>query len=228
MARPYTGSVVAESGTAAEPSREKRWWLRTLAVFGSPSATFAALRDDSDEDADARQEPVLALVWLAGRAGVLASPTRGRLLDSADLDPLLAVVFVFLAGGLYGLATYFLGGGAVYFGTRAAGGTGTYRRSRHTLAFAAAPLVLLLLVLWPLRLAVYGGDAFRSGGSDEVGAERWLFAAAEAAFFAWALALLVLGIRAVHGWGLVRAVGALFFALLALLAFTVAVILVTQ
>jgi hypothetical protein len=219
--------VVADGRSEASPSREKQWWLRTLAVFGSPTSTFVALRDDSNEDVDARQEPVLALVWLAGMAGVLASPTRARLLDSGDLDALLAVVFIFLAGGLYGLATYFLGGGAVYFGTRAAGGTGTYRRSRHTLAFAAAPLVLLLLIVWPLRLALYGGDAFRTGGSDEGGAERWLFATVEAAFFAWAFALLVLGTRAVHGWGWIRSVGALFFALLALLAFTVAVTLVT-
>lgn len=212
---------------SSEPSREKQWWLRTLAVFGSPTSTFAALRDDSDDDVDARQEPVLALVWLAGMAGVLASPTRGRLLDSGELDPLLVVVFVFLAGGLYGLATYFLGGGALYFGTRAAGGTATYRRSRHTLAFAAAPLVLLLLVVWPLRLAVHGSDAFRTGGSDDVGAERWIFSVVETAIFAWAFALLVLGIRAVHGWGLVRAVGALFFALLALLTFAVAFLVVT-
>ncbi len=218
---------MADSATDVQPTREKQWWLRTLAVLGSPSSTFAALRDDSDEDADARQEPVLALMWLAGMAGVLASPTGGRLFDTGDLDALLAAVFVFLAGGLYGLATYFLGGGALYFGARAAGGTGTYRRARHTLAFAAAPLVLLLLVVWPLRLAVYGGDAFRTGGSDESGAARWVFVAAEAGFFAWAVALLLVGIRAVHGWGLVRAVGALVFALLALLTFTVAVTLVT-
>lgn len=211
---------------SSDPSREKQWWLRTLAVFGSPTSTFIALRDESDEDVDARQEPVLALVWLAGMAGVLASPTSGRLLDSGDLDPLLLVVFVFLAGGLYGLATYFIGGGAVYLGTRAAGGMSTYRRSRHTLAFAAAPLVLLLLVVWPLRLAVYGSDAFRTGGSDEVGAARWIFSAVETALFAWAFALLVLGVRAVHGWGLVRAVGALFFALLALLTFAVAFLVV--
>ena len=219
--------MVADSATPAEPSREKRWWLRTLAVVGSPGGTFAALRDDSDDDAEARQEPVLALVWLAGIAGVLASPARGRMLDSGDLDGLVAAIVVFLAGGLYGLATYLVGGGALYLGARAAGGTGSYRRARHTLAFAAAPLVLLLVLVWPARLAVYGADTFRTGGSDGEGVAGWLFLAADAVFFGWAFVLLVIGVRAVHGWGLVRSIGTLAFAVLALLAFTVAVTLVT-
>ena len=216
----------AHAATRPERSREKQWWLRTLAVLQSPSSVFAALRDDSDDDAEARQEPVLALVWLAGMAGVLASPTRGRLLDDGDLDALLVLVLVFLAGGLYGLASYFVGGGALYFGVRATGGTGSYRRSRHTLAYAATPLALLLLAVWPVRLAVYGSDLFRSGGADEAGLARWLFDAADAAFFTWALVLLVVGVRAVHGWSALRAVGALAFALLALVTFAVAFLLV--
>ena len=53
----------------------------------------------------------------------------------------------------------------LYALTRVVGGI-TYRQARHVLAFASAPVALSLLVLWPVRLAVYGEDVFRTGGSD--------------------------------------------------------------
>jgi hypothetical protein len=207
-----------ETGARELPrgSRERAWWLRTLALFRQPSATFAALRDDSPAEAEAREEPVLALALLAGIAGVLATPTVGDLLDNRDRDALVVAVLVFLAGGLYGIATYWLGGGALHVGIRAAGGAGTYRQARHLLAFAAAPVALSLLVVWPLRLVAYGGDLFREGGADEEGAGRWVFEGLEAAFFLWAAALVVVGVRTVHGWPLVRALGAVALAGLAL------------
>ena len=78
-ARQYAERV----STAVEPARslQKEWWLRTLAVFQSPRGTFAALRDDSAEAAEARQEPILAIVILAGIAGILTTSLAGRLLD---------------------------------------------------------------------------------------------------------------------------------------------------
>ena len=199
-------------------SPEREWWLRTLAVFSSPRSTFAALRDDSRAASEAREEPVLALAVLAGIAGVLATPTVGDLLDDRERDALVVAVLIFLAGGLYGAATYWLGGCALHMGIRAAGGQTTYRQARHVLAFAAAPLALSLLVLWPVRLAVYGGELFRAGGADESGAGRWLFDGAELAFWLWAAALLVLGVKTLHAWPVVRSLGALVLAILALIA----------
>ena len=199
---------------AATPERAS--WLRALAVFTNPTVTFAALRDDSREAAEAREEPVLALALLGGIAGVLATPAVGDLLDSRERDALVVAVVVFLAGALYGVATYWLGGGALHVGLRAAGGEGSYRQARHILAFAAAPLVLLLVVVWPLRLAVHGGDVFREGGPDERGAARWIFEGLEIGFFAWAAVLLVVGVKTVHGWPLVRSLGALALAAMAL------------
>ena len=212
----------ARAPAARKGGLDKEWWLRTLAVFQSPRSTFAALRDESPEQAEAREEPVLALALLAGIAGVLATPTVGDLLDNRERDSVVVAVLLFLAGALYGAATYWVGGGAVYLGVRAAGATGSYRQARHLLAFAAAPLVLSLVVLWPLRLAVYGGDPFREGGADETGTARYVFEAAELGAFLWAAVLLVVGIRTVHAWPLVRSLGALVLAVLALLALGVA------
>ncbi|MGH3091593.1 MAG: Yip1 family protein, partial [Gaiellaceae bacterium] len=201
---------------AAESSPERQWWLRTLAVYQAPRAVFAALRDDSDEAAGARQEPVLALVFLAGIAGVLLTGARERFLDDPQIDTLLVVVLVFLTGGIYGAATYWLGGGALHFGLRAAGARGSYRRARHVLAFAAAPFGLMLLLVWPVRLVLYGADSFRTGGGDEGAGGRVLDGFA-AAFVLWSLGLLVYGISVVERWTVVRAAVSLALVLLALL-----------
>jgi hypothetical protein len=206
-------------------SPERQWWLRTLAVFQSPRAVFAALRDDSDEQAAARQEPVLALVLLAGVAGVLSTGPIQRLLDDPAVDDLLVVaILVFIAGGLYGIASYWLGGAFLHTGLRGAGGRGTFRRARHLLAFAAAPLALSFFVVWPLRLAIYGSDTFRTGGSDE-GAGPLVFEAVAGAFVLWSAALLVLGVRVVHGWTWARALVAVALTVLAVTAVTALILL---
>lgn len=205
----------------ASDRREKEWWLRALAVFQSPRAVFAALRDQSDWEAEARQEPVLAMVLLAGLAGVLLAPSTGRLLDEQLVDGSLAVVAVvlFITGAMYGAATYWIGGAALFVGLKGAGSRGGYRRARHVLAFAAAPLILGLLLVWPVRLAVYGGDTFRSGGSDS-GTGVGLFDGLLAVFGIWAIGLLVYGISVVERWKLLRAAVSVALMLLTVLIVT--------
>ena len=98
------------------------------------------------------------------------------------------------------------------------GSVGTFRRARHLLGFAVAPIALSLLLVWPLQLAVYGGDVFRRGGSDDgVGAR--LFDLLELGFVAWSAVLLLIGVRAVHGWTWSRSLAALALVVLFLAAF---------
>jgi hypothetical protein len=190
--------MVAEAPQAAD---ERTWLLRALLVLQSPRPVFAALRDDSDEAAGARSEPVLALVWLAGISCVLATPVAGRVLDDVEIDSLLLAVWAFLGGGLFGTAVYFAGGGMLQLAGRALGTRGTWRRARHVLAFAAAPLALALVLYWPIRIAIQGSDMFRTGGADG----GHVLADAFYVFVAWTLVLLVLGVRTVHGWSWPRA-----------------------
>lgn len=208
----------ARAPAAAEVSPERQWWLRTLAIFQSPRPVFAALRNDSDEQAGARQEPVLAIILLAGIAGVLSARETGRLLDYWEIDLVEVVLLAFLSGGVYAFASYWIGGALLHLGIRAAGGEGSYRRSRHLLAFAAAPLALSLILVWPVRLAVYGSDSFKRGGDDD-GIGHWIFTAVSIAFAVWATALLVLGVSVVQRWSLGRAAVAI-----ALIALTLAII----
>ena len=208
----------------AELSPEKAWWLRTLAIFQSPRAVFAALRNDSDEEAAARSEPVLAIVFLSGIAGVLSARETGRLLDYWEVDAVLVAVVTFLSGGIYAFVTYWLGGALLHLGIRAAGGAGSYRLSRHVLAFAAAPLALSLLLLWPVRLAVYGDDSFHRGGADE-GTGFWIFTALSLAFAAWAGGLLVLGVSVVQRWTIGRALVSVALIVLSLAIITTALLI---
>lgn len=183
---------------------ERDWWLRTLLVLQRPAPVFAELR--TDDEAEERQEPVLAAVLLAGIAGVLMTNLASRVLDDYELDALTLAIWVFVAGVIYGGALYFAVGALLLVGERLAGSAGSYRRARHVLAFACAPLALSLLVL-PVRVAAFGEDAFRSGGADD-GLGGSVIEAIELAAIIWCAALVVVGIRIVNRWGWARALAA--------------------
>ncbi len=195
------------AGPHDELTPERAWWLRVPATLLSPRPVFVALREDDPEDVGARSEPILLLVLLAGAAGVLASPTASGLLDNPEYDPLLLAVWTFVAGGIYGAVGYFVLGFALHFGTRLLGSQGAFRRERQIVAFAAVPLAASFLLLLPLRLALFGGDTFRAGGTDE-GAGESVLVALQVGFAVWSLGLLVLGVKVVHGWTWPRSLGA--------------------
>ena len=157
------------------------WWLRTALVLQSPRAVFVALRDDSAGAAADRSEPVLLVVALAGIALALGSSASG------GYGGLLLPVWLFLAGSVTGAVAYWFFGAVLYGSSRVLGSAGSYRRSRHVLAFACVPLALSLVL-------------------SPVGRDR--FAWAILPFVAWSVALLVVGVRSVHGWTWVRAAAA--------------------
>lgn len=182
---------------------QKAWFLRALVVLQSPRTVFAAIRDDSNEVAEARQEAVAAIVWFAGMAGVLATPVASTILDDVEMDWALLAVWTFLAGGLFGFVFYFVLSKVLQVALRKLGSRGSFRRARHLLAFGAVPIALALFVYWPVRIAIYGEDLFQFDGSDSntVGT---IIAWAFYGFAVWALALLLVGIRTVHGWSWAR------------------------
>jgi hypothetical protein len=168
-------------------------------VLLAPRPVFAALRDDSDEAAEARQDVAGALVWIAGISAILATTVASHIRDDFEIDGALTTVWAFLAGGLYGFFLYYVLGKISQVSLRRLGSRGSFRRARHVLAFAAAPIAVALFVYWPFRIVVYGVDLFRSGGSDGHGAgaaTAWIFYG----FVVWALVLFVIGVRTVHGW----------------------------
>jgi hypothetical protein len=202
---------VSARADARTRDEEKAWFLRALLVLQAPRPVFAALRDDSDEAADARQDAAGTIVWLAGIASVLATTVASKLLDDVEMDATLVAVWAFLSGGLYGFGLYVVVGKVFEVALRKLGGHGSFRRSRHLLGFSAAPIALALLVYWPVRIALYGKDTFRSGGADgdTVGmALAWGFYV----FVLWSLVLLVVGVRTVHGWSWGRSLVGVGFA----------------
>jgi hypothetical protein len=183
----------------------------------SPRPVFFALREEDEDDVSARSEPLLLLIWLAGVAAVLATPTAADILDNPEYDAILLAVWAFIAGGIYGAVGYFVFGFALYFGVRLLGSMGDFRRARQTIGFALVPLAASVLLTLPLRLAVYGGDTFRDGGADEgVGGDILL--GLQLGAVAWSVALLAIGVRVTHGWNWVRTLGALVAAVALLVA----------
>jgi hypothetical protein len=180
-------------------------------VLQSPQPVFAALRDDSDEAAEVRQDAAGTIIWLAGIAAVLASTVASTLLDDPARDWVVLAVWAFLAGGLSGFTLYFVLGKVLHVSLRRLGSRGSFRRARHLLAFAAAPVALALLVYWPIRIAIYGEDLFRFDGSDG-GTTGTVFAWVFYAFLVWALVLLVIGVRTVHGWTWARSIAGVAYA----------------
>ncbi len=197
------------------------WWLRTLLVLQHPRAVFVALRDDSAEGVADRAEPVLLIVWLAGIAAVLADAST--YLDDPTRDGLDLLLWAFIAGGITGGFAYFVLGWILYRVVKAFGSQGTFRRSRNVLAFASVPIALSL-VLWPVKLALYGDDWFRTGGRD-TGAGGIALDVLTAAFYVWGVVLLAVGVRAVHGWPWRRAATATAIALAVPIALSVALAL---
>lgn len=186
-----------------------------------PGETFRALRESDQADVDARSEPILAIVILAGMAGVVLTPAWGTLLDDGSVDGLVVAVVTFIGGLFYGAAGYFLVGLAVWLGVRGMGSGESFRLARQLVGFSALPLALSIAVTLPVALLAFGGDWFRSGGSDE-GAGRWLVVGLGLAALAWTGGLLALGLRATFRlpWrGVVGAIAlaAVFLAALAVL-----------
>jgi len=201
--------VSTEAAPASGLSRT--WWLRAPAVLVAPRAVFVSLRDTSPEAVESRTEPITAIIGLAGIAAVLGTPVARTLLNDSSMSVGLIPVWAFLGGAVYALAVYWLGGGLLFGAARRLGGLGSYRRARQTIALATAPLALSLVTFWPIRIAVYGEDLFRTGGND-YGRTDMIFGAIYFACLVWCAWLLVLGVRSTHGWTWVRATGAVVLA----------------
>lgn len=191
--------MAASVDTAQDSRLERSWWLRAPAVLVAPRAVFVSLRDESEPAIEARQEPITAIVGLAGIAGVLATPVARHLLNDPSVSVSLIPVWAFLGGMFYAIAVYWVGGGLLFGAARRLGGLGSYRRARSVLALSGAPLALSLVTLWPLRIAIYGEDLFRTGGKDWGPGDR-AFGGVTYFAFAWCAVLLVIGVRSVHGW----------------------------
>jgi hypothetical protein len=163
------------------------------------------LRDESEAAVEARQDPLIAIAGLAGIAGVLGTPVARHLLNDASFSASLIPVWAFLGGAVYAVAVYWLGGGLLHGAARRLGGLGSYQRARQVLALSGAPLALSLLTLWPVRIAIYGQNLFRTGGNDWGPGDR-AFGGLFYFALAWCAFLLVVGVRSVHGWSWPRSV----------------------
>lgn len=194
---PKSGTVAdaeAFSGSDDAQARARAWWHLVPRVLTRPTDVFVALRNDDEVDVDARSEPILAVVIVAGMAAMLLTPAWGRLLDEESLDWIVLAVVTFVGGLLYGAFGYFLLGFVLWLGLRGVGVDTRARKARHVAAFAALPFALSILVTVPIIVIAFGTDWFRTGGTDD-GTGRVAVLSIGSVFVIWSLALLVNGLR---------------------------------
>jgi hypothetical protein len=198
----------------------RRWWRLVPRILTHPTEVFLALRDDDDVDVDARSEPILAIVIIAGMAGILLTPAWATLLDEQSLDWMVIAVITFIGGLFYGAAGYFLLGLVVWLGARAVGLDAPTRTARQAVGFSALPFALSFLVTVPVVLVVYRYDWFHTGGSDD-GIGRVVVLSVALALALWSLGLLALGLRTTFELPWRGVVGALALAAVIVAAFAV-------
>jgi hypothetical protein len=184
----------ALGGSDDAQARVRAWWRLVPRVLTRPREVFVALREDDETDVDARSEPILAIVLVAGMAAMLLTPAWGRLLDEETLDWIVLAVVTFIGGILYGAFGYFLLGFVVWLGARGVGVDTHARKARQVVAFSALPFALSILITVPAIVLAFGTDWFRTGGSDDGGGRVVVVAAGLGCAF-WSLALLAIGLR---------------------------------
>jgi hypothetical protein len=212
--------AAAQEGSDDAQARVRAWWRLVPRVLTRPREVFAALRNDDETDVEARSEPILAIVLVAGTAGILLTPAWGTLLDDESLDWLVLAVITFIGALFYGAAGYFLLGLVVWVGARGVGVDTRARRARQLVAFSAVPFALSLLVTLPAIVLEFGYDWFRTGGSDD-GSGRAAVLLVALAFATWSLALLALGLRTTFRLPWRGVAGALALAAVIVAAFAV-------
>ena len=212
--------AAALSGSDAAQVHVRQWWRRGPRLLTRPSEVFVALQDDDEVDVDARSEPILAIVLVAGMAGILLTPTWGTLIDDESLDWMVLAVVTFIGGLFYGTAGYFLLGVGVWLGARAVGLETRGRKARQLVGFAALPFALSILVTVPAILLAFGTDWFRTGGSDD-GTGRTVVVSLGLALALWSVGLLALGLRTTFELPWRGVVGALALAAVIVAAFVV-------
>jgi hypothetical protein len=181
--------ALADEAARRSESHVGLWWRRVPRMLWRPREVLVALRETDEDDEAARQEPILAVVLLAGMTAVLLM--GGTLVDDRTVDGLVAASVTFIAGALYGAAGYFVLGLGVLIGVRGANGQSAFRQARHLVAYSAVPIAASFFLVAPAIGLLYGVDYFRGMAPSSSGR---VVAALGLPFVAWSAGLLVAGL----------------------------------
>ncbi|MGA9116574.1 MAG: Yip1 family protein [Bacteroidota bacterium] len=175
-------------------------WPTALGVLEKPRRTFRRIAIAS------RKNHATLLSALAGCLGVFAAiwwRAGGERFDG--LLPLLR--FGFMAGPPAGVGGVFLSAAVLTLTGRLLGGRGCVRTLRGILAYAAVPVGIALLTVFPVSVAVFGKYFFSLNPPPSVlrPVAYAVLLGLYALFGAWSLALAVEGTAIAHGIGRWRA-----------------------
>ena len=126
-----------------------------------------ALRDDDEADVDARSEPILAIVIVAGMAAMLLTPAWGRSSTRSRSTGSSSPSSRSSAGSSTAPPATSCSASSSGSAFVASASTREARKARQLVGFAALPFALSIVVTLPAIVLAFGYDWFRTGGSDE-------------------------------------------------------------
>jgi hypothetical protein len=209
--------VVGDARARSAEPLVRAWWARVPRMLWAPREVLVSLRSTDEDDETARQEPILAVLLLAGITAVVLM--GGTLIDDPSVDALVVAAVTFIAGAIYGAASYLVVGLGVLVGVRSASAESSFRQARHLVAFAAVPVAAAVVPVTLVVVLGYGLDWFRGSAPSSA---TTVVLAVGLPFVAWTAGLLVAGLRVTYrlawvGVATAIALGAVFVAVVAAL-----------
>lgn len=103
---------------------------------------------------------VLFLVYITGIVMSLNLSLNTASGDSRSIG--FIIIQALIRGILFGFLGWFIFSGLIYWVGKMFNGTGSFKRVRTTYAWAQIPMLVQLIILWPLNYLVFGNELFTS------------------------------------------------------------------
>lgn len=125
-----------------------------LSIWTNPRETISRMMDGN------RQNTVRLLVYISG---IVMSLNLSLSAASGDVNSFgFIIVQTLIRGILYGFIGWYIFSGLIYGIGKIFKGTGTFKEIKTAYGWAQIPMLVVLVIIWPINFLVFGDELFRS------------------------------------------------------------------